>query len=498
MQANSSMTEYDPNAPVLVGVAAVQQKLEDFEQALEPVALMERALRDAALDAGSKALLERAGEIVVPKGIWSYSDPGRLLANNLNCPSAITVLGEIGVSQQTLINRVCARIAAGEIEIALVTGAEAKYRSLCAAKAGAEAAETSQADVQPDVVLLPDDELWSEVESAAGLGMPVGYYAIMDSALRYKQGLTPEQHRDQMAAMYARFSEIAAENPDAWSDQAVSAEHIREHSSSNRMLAHPYTKLHNSQWNVDQGAGLILCAARTAEELGIARDRWVFPRATAESNFMSVVASRGDLGACLGFRLAGQAGMEAAGISFNDIELRELYSCFPYAVRSQLEEFGMDGEGDLSVTGGMTFGGGPLNNFVFQATARIAQLLRERPDEVGLVSTVSGMLTKQACALWSAVPNPGGWVCLDVTGEVEAASDIRGVIADYEGKGTVAGYTVLYQGSDPWRAVAVFDLPGRLRTVAYNEDPALLQDMQERECVGEAYDLAGGCFVSAQ
>jgi acetyl-CoA C-acetyltransferase len=180
----------------------------------------------------------------------------------------------------------------------------------------------------------------------------------MDSALRHSQGLTVEQHRDQMAAMYARFSEIAAANPEAWSDQAVSAEHIREASDANRMLAFPYTKLHNSQWNVDQGAGLILCAARVAEELGIERDRWVFPRASAESNFMSVVASRADLGGCPGFRLAGQAVMEAAGIDFNDIRLRELYSCFPYAVRAQLQEFGMDGGGDLSVTGGMTFGAG--------------------------------------------------------------------------------------------------------------------------------------------
>ena len=34
---------------------------------------------------------------------------------------------------------------------------------------------------------------------------------------------------------------------------------------------------------------------------------------------------------------------------------------------------------DVSVTGGMTFGGGPLNNFVFQATVKMAQLLRREP-----------------------------------------------------------------------------------------------------------------------
>ncbi len=397
----------DPNTPVLVGAAAVQQKTADYREALEPVALMERALRDAAADAGAPALLQRAAEILVPKGIWGYSDPGRLLADALGAGHAATVLAELGVSQQTLLTRACRRISEGEADVVLVTGAEAKYRSLCAAKAGAEAPETVQQDEAPTETLMPEDEIWSAVESAAGLGMPVGFYAIMDSALRHSQGLSPEQHRDQMAVMYQRFSEIAAANPEAWSEGAVDAAFIREPSPANRMLAFPYTKLHTSQWNVDQGAGLIFCSARVAEELGIDRSLWVFPRAFAESNFMSVVSARGDLGACAGFRLAGEAAARRAGVNFEDIRLRELYSCFPYAVRSQLQEFGMSGSGDLSVTGAMTFGGGPLNNFVFQATARMAQLLRQNPDEVGLVTTVSGMLTKQGVALWSATPNPG-------------------------------------------------------------------------------------------
>ena len=186
--------------------------------------------------------------------------------------------------------------------------------------------------------------------------------------------------------------------------------------------------------------------------------------------------------------------MAAAGISFDAIRLRELYSCFPYAVRSQLHEFGMAPGGDLSVTGGMTFGGGPLNNFVFQATAKMAQLLRQNPTETGLVTTVSGMLTKQACALWSATPNPGGWSFTDVTEQARAASDIREIVAHYSGAAVVAGYTVLYQGSDPWRAVAVFDLPDGARTVAYSEEPGLMQSMQELEFCGQRLSVANGQF----
>ncbi|MCB1704771.1 MAG: hypothetical protein KDI17_07905 [Halioglobus sp.] len=488
------MAEFAANTPVLVGIAAVQQKIPDYQRALEPVALMEQALRDAAADAGCEELLQRADEIMVPRSIWGYSDPGRLVADALGATSARTLLAEFGILQQTLLTLACQRIEAGECEVVLVTGGEAKYRALCAQKAGAEASETGQVDASPDTTLRPEDEMWSPVESASGLGMPVGYYAILDSALRYKQGLSVDEHRDQMAAMYSGLSELAADNPDAWSDEVVPAAHIREHSAANRMLAFPYTKLHNSQWNIDQAAGLILCSAGVAESLGIDRSKWIFPRAFTESNYMSVVASRGDLGASPGFRVAGQVAMEMAGVSFDELRLCELYSCFPYAVRVQLEEFGMSPGHSVSVTGGMTFGGGPLNNFVFQATVKMAQLLRQNPAEVGLVTTVSGMLTKQACALWSATPGAGGWACADVTEQVRAASRECELVAEYSGPAPVAGYTVLYQGMDPWRAVAVFDLPDGRRTVAYSEEPELMQRMMAQECCGETFQVEGGCF----
>lgn len=488
------MSEYAANTPVLVGVAAVQQKLEDFSQALEPVALMEQALRDAAADTGCPDLLYRADEILIPKSLWGYSDPGRLLADALGAKSATTLLAEFGILQQTLLTRACQRIAAGAAHVVLVAGGEARYRSMCAGRAGVEATETSQEGVEPDITLRPEDEMWSAVESDSGLGMPVGYYAILDSALRYKQGLSVEQHRDQMAEMYARLSELAADNPDAWSDEVVSPAHIRETSAANRMLAFPYTKLHNSQWNVDQAAGLILCSVRVAEELGIERARWVFPRAFTESNFMSVVASRKDLGASPGFRIAGQVAMELAGVSFDEVRLCELYSCFPYAIRVQLHEFGLDAQRNVSVTGGMTFGGGPLNNFVLQATVRMAQLLRQNPGETGLVTAVSGLLTKQACALWSATPGANGWACADVSERVRGESEVCELVANYSGKGSVAGYTVLFQGLEPWRAVAVFDLPDARRTVAYCEDRQLMNKMITQECCGLSYQLENGKF----
>jgi acetyl-CoA C-acetyltransferase len=142
----------------------------------------------------------------------------------------------------------------------------------------------------------------------------------------------------------------------------------------------------------------------------------------------------------------------------------------------------------------MTFGGGPLNNFALQATVKMAQLLRKNPTETGLVTTVSGLLTKQACALWSANPGIKGWTYADVTDQVNEQTEVCELVENYRGTGSVAGYTVLYQGLDPWRAVAVFDLPDGRRTVAYNEDSAMMTDMMTQECCGISYDVGEGRF----
>lgn len=490
------MADLPAATPVLVGVAACQQRRQDYREALEPVALMEQSLRDAAADAGSTALLTDADEIYVPRSLWGYSDPGRLVADALSASHATTLLADIGILQQTLLSRACTRIADGKASIVLVTGGEARYRELCAKKAGETVCDTAQEGVAPDLTLTPDAELWSEIEAAAGLGMPVGYYAILDSALRHQQGLSVDEHRDEMARCYAQMSDVAAANADAWSQDAVSAAHIREASPGNRMLAFPYTKLHNSQWNVDQAAGLILCRLDVAERLGVPREKWIFPLAAAESNAMSVVSSRAPLGESPGFRLTGERVLQHAGVTASQVQFRELYSCFPYAVRVQQHALGLAPDEPVSITGGMTFAGGPLNNFVLQATVRMAQCLREQPEAMGLITCVSGMLTKQACALWSGRPGASGFASADVSEQVAQASDPRELVAQYAGVAEVAGYTVLYQEQNPWRAVAVFTLPDGRRTVAFSEEGAMIEQFLSEECVGKIYQLHDGCFTS--
>ena len=147
--------QLDPRTPVLVGVGAIQQKLDDPLSAREPIELMIAALQCAADDAGSRELLAQADSIRVPRGFWDYSDPGRLIAQRFGARRAKTLLAEIGVLQTTLFGGAVEAIATGQAEVVLVTGGEAKYRSLRAQIGAVEIANTMQTDVEPDVVLRP-------------------------------------------------------------------------------------------------------------------------------------------------------------------------------------------------------------------------------------------------------------------------------------------------------------------------------------------------------
>lgn len=445
--------------------------------------LMLEAITAAGRDSGSPAALPGAQYIAVPRGRWSYSNPAGAIARAIGAGKANSVLASVGVLQQTLIGEACARIARGDAHTTLVAGADAGYRLLRAQIAGRQAGERVQGD-GPDVYMAPKDELRHAVEKRAGVQMPVGLYAIMESAFRAKQGWSVGEHRDRLAELGERFSRVAAANPHAWQRSAVDAAAIREASERNPMQAFPYTRLHCSSWNVDQAAALLFCSASRAEQLGIARSRWVFPVASTESNHMVPVSARADLAACPGAWFAGRAALDAGGLAAAEVDLVELYSCFPLAVQTYAAALGLPETRELTLTGGMPFAGGPYNNYLFQATCRAAELLRQGKGRTALVSCVSGVLTKQGFGLWSVDPAPQGFIHADLSESVAREMRTLEVLEEFTGEARVAGYTVLHGRGQPPRGIALVDTPLGQRAMVTTQDPALLARMQEDEFVG--------------
>jgi len=474
----------DPSTPVLVGAAAVQQRDDEYTAAREPVALMTAAAERAAVDAGARALLDRVSSIRIPRGFWDYPDPGRIVAERLGIAHPHTQVTEIGVLQTTLFGLAADSIARGEDDVVLVCGAEARHRARQATRAGVVASMTSQGDVAPDSVLRPQHEIISDVEAGHGILMPVAHYAIMENSLRHADGQSLAAHRAEVAALWASFSRVAAGNPDAWSRNAVAADAIATPQGRNTMLAFPYTKLHNSQWNVDQGAALLLCSVSTARALGIEESRWIFPLAIADSNHMVPLSERAVMHRSPGFEQAGRVVLEHAETTIDDVRHLELYSCFPVAVRAQARALRVSADRALTVTGGMAFAGGPLNNFVLQAMAKMTSVLRADPGARGLVTAVSGMLTKQGVSLLSTRPPARPFRFFDVSDEARRATERVPASGTYSGPATVASYTVVHEVDGTRRGVLVCDTPDGTRAVTSTGDDALTDSMEREEWCG--------------
>jgi acetyl-CoA C-acetyltransferase len=495
----------DPRTPVLVGVGTC------FDDA-EAVELMVRAAEAAGKGAGSAAvlgaMLGAVQRVAVPRGTWSYTDPGRIVGARIGARDAQTHLVDLGIPQQTLINHALSAIIAGELDVALVVGAEAKARAARSAKrsrtANAEGianvmrrigpdddepAEIDQGGATPDVHQIPEGEVIARAEIEAGLFAPVEQYALMESALRSADGITVDAHRREIAALWSRFNEVARANPEAAFPIEVTADALREFGPDNRPLAFPYGKWHASQWTVDQAAALLLCSVEAAERFGVDRDRWIFPLVGVDSSAAVSLTKRRHLAQWPAMRVLGEAASERIERPLAQCEHAELYSCFPLAVRVQQRELGLPVDGTPTVTGGMTFAGGPFNSFVLHATAAMARRLREQPG-LGLVTTVSGMLTKPGLAVWSSEPDGRPPLVADLAAAATAATETIHVTRGHDGPATLAACTVTYDGMEPKELVAILDTNDGDRVIAKSMDNDLMARAISEELVGTTFTVS--------
>ena len=486
-----SVGSLDPRTPVLVGVGAATGDAEAVET-------MVLALEAAGADAGSAGLLERIDRIAVPQGSWAYPDPGRLVADRVGATGARTHLVELGIPQQSLINEALAAITSGASEVAAVVGGEAKRWERDAQRVGRPAVETAQPGVVPDVTRRRDGQLMEPVEVAHRLWDPVQQYAMIENALRAADGVTLAVHRAEVAELWARFNRVARTNPQAAFPAPMEAVDIATPSPANRPLAFPYNKWHVTQWTVNQAAALLLCSVEAARALGVPTDRLLFPRVGLESSHAVSLLRRTAPHTWPAMEVLGRAAAQRLGRPVADAECVEVYSCFPAAVRVQQRALGLAPTSTPTVTGGMAFAGGPFNNFVLQSMATVAGVLRTAPGALGVVTTVSGLLTKPGIGAWSATPDDRPPLVGDL-GEVVAAAtgtlDVVETLDGYDGGATVATYTVTYEGMAPTRTVAVCDTDDGRRCVAVAEDPDLSAHAVASELIGARVRLEGGDLV---
>ena len=472
----------DPRTPVLVGAAQISQRPDDLDDAVEAVELMRRTVVEAAIDADMPELLRRLDLVAVVYGAWKYPDPGRLIADAVGSPQARSLMSfHGGNTPQSMVNAVARRIAAGELAVAAITGAEAIWSGRRRRQAGLGDNRTEQ-DAPTAERFGADVPMSTDVERARGLEQPINHYPIFESAIRADRGWTNDEHRDVISRLWAGFNTVAAANPHAWSPTPMTAAEIREASPANRMVGWPYTKAMNSNWDLDQGASLLLCSVAAAEAAGVPRDRWVFPLAGTDAHDTYTVTGRRDLHSSPAIAAAGRRLGELAGRAPAEADHVDIYSCFPSAVQVGVAELGLDLERQLTVTGGLPFAGGPLNNYVTHSIATMVGVLRNDPGSLGLITANGGYLTKHALGFYSTEPPADGFRWDDVQDEVDAAGS---TVDDtgHVGAVTVEAATVMHDRSGPSRGLAALRT-GRGRTWGWSTEATTMSELMADDIVG--------------
>lgn len=463
----------DARAPVLVGAGQVTPS--DRGAATSPLDLMVTAARRALADAGTP-LTTRLESIGVTNCIsWSAPDPARAVADALGAlPGIATVTTYTsGTSPLELLRDACTRIAAGELRVALLTGAEA-VRALSDGRypGGPE----QPAGTRPDRILGVDRMPTHPGEEAASLYQPVQFYPLFENALRAAAGRDPAAHVEWLGTLWERFAHVARTNPHAWITRPP--ESTVDIGPRNRPVAYPYPKLLTANMNVDQGAAVVVCSAEFARQQALPEDRWVFVHATAAANDHWYVGER--------LSLHRSPAIAAIGRALGPVEPThvDLYSCFPSAVQIAAAELGIDLTATVpTVTGGLTFAGGPGSNYAMHSLATMVERLRADPGGTGLCTGVGWFLTKHAAAVLSRRP-PTEFADHDVQSEVDSQPR-RAIAIGATGEATVETYTVTYDydGSPLTAFIAALRDDGS-RAFAATHDRALAHGMLERDPIG--------------
>ena len=191
--------------------------------------------------------------------------------------------------------------------------------------------------------------------------------------------------------------------------------------------------------------------------------------------------------------------------SIADIELLDLYSCFPIAVLCACDALGIryDTERDLTVTGGLPFFGGPGNNYSLHAIAETHRLLCDKPGSYGLVAANGGYLSKQSVGIYST-SQPASWEPLKGN-PAQAAVDAKptaGVAYPFDGEAIITTYTLSYRKAEIEKGMAVCHDPISSRNVlakADANDTETLEALRAGEPIGRRVTIRSterGCYFS--
>ena len=502
-------TDIADDTPVIIGVG--QDTLRDPAQALSPVALAARAAALALDDTGAAAAVAGAIDTVAAIRFFEHSTRGEAMVTHPfgcsdNVPLAIArrvgaaprtlVYGDVGGhTPQRLVNRLCAEIHRGEMKVALLAGAEAIATIKQALKRGIALDWREEVGGEFRDEWAPD-KMATAYERAHGCHLPLRVYPLLEHRRAHRRGLSPAALREEMGALFAPFSRVAAANPHAQFPTAREPRELATITDDNYLVSEPYTKALVAQDAVNQGAAVVLTSAGTAKHLGVAPERWAFLRAHADLDERPVT-ERIALDRSLAQELAIERVLEAGGVDIADIAHLDLYSCFPIAVFSACAALSLDWRDarPLTLTGGLPFFGGPGNNYSMHAIAEAVTRVRRDRASLALVVANGGYLSKHSMGLYSGRQDLP-WQptdCGEIGRRLQAIPPMP-LAEPAPGRGIVESFVLNYRKNRPEAYVCALTEQRSARFLARvrDDDGGSLARLAAGDAIGRSIEVSAG------
>jgi acetyl-CoA C-acetyltransferase len=182
------------------------------------------------------------------------------------------------------------------------------------------------------------------------------------------------------------------------------------------------------------------------------------------------------------------------GVEVDSLTHLDLYSCFPTVVQTACEVLGLDPLDPTrvpTITGGLTFGGGPGNNYVTHSIATMVERLRTDPTSDGLVTALGWFCTKHAWGTYATSPPPRGFQWRSAQSDVDALPRARW--SEEDGPVTVETYTVTHERDGaPRRLIAAARGADGQRIWCHSLDADVAASAETGEIVGRRGSVRGG------
>jgi acetyl-CoA C-acetyltransferase len=442
------MSISEDKIPVIVGVGQLNDRPENPVEGMDSLGLMIEALKLAEKDAGGGSWLKEADGVLVVDQI-SFSKMGDLSgpvaegigASPKECRKTKYPMGD---SPVRLLNEAANMIGSGEAKIVAVTGAEALRTAAARAKAAA-AAKGERKEVS--AIREASNRRPMSIRDQFGLSAPVDVYPLYENAGRASYGQTFAEAQRESGEIWSRFSKVAEETDGAWIKSAKTPEEITTADENNRPISFPYTKLMVANSSVNQGAGFIVTSLAEVKSRGIPEDQLIYVGQGASAVEPGDFLKRDNYtrSVCMSETLTRT--LDLNGLSVDDLDYAELYSCFPCVPKMARRVIGWPVEKPATVFGGLTFGGGPIANYMSHAIVAMVQKLRES-GKYGFLFANGGFATNNHTIVIGRDPELATHFPQDFDYQAEADAargPVPSLIEDFEGDGTIETYTVHYK-----------------------------------------------------